>query len=85
LLKARLTEAGSARIAGTRVDLASVTIPVRVAGPLSAPTYQFDFGSMAAGVAEQAVQEQIEKKLGGKLPEGSGGLLQDTLKGLFKR
>ena len=85
LLKARLTEAGTARIAGTRVDLASVTIPVRVAGPLSAPTYQFDFGSMAAGVAEQAVQEQIEKKLGGKLPEGSGGLLQDTLKGLFKR
>ena len=85
LLKARVPEAGSARIAGARVDLAQLTIPVRVTGPLNAPTYQFDFAGVAAGVAEQAVKEQIEKKLGEKLPGGAGNLLQDAVKGLFKR
>ena len=86
LLKARLNEAGSARIDGTRVDLASITIPVRVTGPLEAPTYQFDFGDLAASVAGQALQDQIQKKLGGKLPPGAvGDVLQDAVKGLFRR
>ena len=86
LLKAQLNDTGTARIAGVRVDLASITIPVRVTGPLDAPTYQFDFGGLAASVAQQVLEEQIQKKLGGKLPEGTGGdLLQDAVKGLFRR
>jgi hypothetical protein len=68
------------------VDLASFAIPVRVTGPLEAPTYQFDFGDLAASVAGQALQDQIQKKLGGKLPPGvAGDVLQDAVKGLFKR
>ncbi|MGQ0752020.1 MAG: AsmA family protein [Betaproteobacteria bacterium] len=71
-------------------DLQGVTVPVRVAGPLDAPSYKLDFAALATDAAKQkleaTVRDQLEKRLGGGSKEGkSGGGLGDTLKGLFGR
>jgi len=53
-------------------DLSGVTVPVRVTGPLAAPSYKLDFGSMVTDVAKQEVQKRVtgelEKRLGGMIP-----------------
>jgi AsmA protein len=86
LLKANLVESVTGQSGKERIQVAAVTVPVRVTGPLAAPTYTIDFAAIAAGVAEQAIQDQLQKKLGVKLPEGlPGDILQDAVKGLFKR
>lgn len=71
-------------------DLDGVTVPVRVAGPLDAPSYKLDFAALATDAAKQkieaTVRDQLEKRLGGGSKDGkSGGGLGDTLKGLFGR
>jgi AsmA protein len=71
-------------------DLQGVTVPVRVSGPLDAPSYKLDFAALATDVAKQkleaTVKEGIEKRLGGSGKDGkSGGSLKDQLKGLFGR
>ncbi|HET9664561.1 MAG TPA: AsmA family protein, partial [Burkholderiales bacterium] len=72
-------------------DLQGVTVPVRVAGPLDAPSYKLDFAALATDAAKQkleaTVREQIERRLGGgaKDGKGGGGSLGDQLKGLFGR
>jgi len=71
-------------------DLQGVTVPVRVAGPLDAPSYKLDFAALATDAAKQkleaTVRDQVEKRLGGGSKDGkSGGDLGDRLKGLFGR
>ena len=72
-------------------DLQGVTVPVRVAGPLDAPSYKLDFAALATDAAKQKVEatvrEQVERRLGGGSKEGKsgGGGLGDQLKGLFGR
>ena len=72
-------------------DLHGVTVPVRVAGPLDAPSYKLDFAALATDAAKQkleaTVRDQLEKRLGGgsKDEKKSGGGLGDTLKGIFGR
>lgn len=70
-------------------DLQGVTVPVRVSGPLDAPSYKLDFAALATDAAKQrlegAVKERIEKQLGGGAQDGKGGGLKDRLKGLFGR
>lgn len=76
-------------------DLQGVTVPVRVSGPLDAPSYTLDFAAIATDAAKQkiesAVREQLERRLGGGSAEGKprdtkpGGSLKDQLKGLFGR
>jgi AsmA protein len=78
-------------------DLRGVTVPVRVSGPLSAPSYKLDFGSVVTDTAkqklEQRVTDELQKRLGGEAakdgaaPEGAkpGGSARDALKGLFGR
>lgn len=74
-------------------ELKGITVPVRVTGPLAAPSYQLDFGAMATDTAKQAITDQLQKRLGGGAakggvaPEGtkSGGSTRDVLKGLFGR
>jgi hypothetical protein len=64
-------------------------VPVRVSGPLDAPSYKLDFAALATDAAKQklegAVKERIEKQLGGGAQDGKGGGLKDRLKGLFGR
>jgi len=74
-------------------DLRGVTVPVRVTGPLSAPSYKLDFGATVKDTAKQAITDQLQKRLGGgaakdgAAPEGvkPGGSARDALKGLFGR
>jgi len=73
-------------------ELRGVTVPVRVSGPLAAPSFKLDFGSTAKDTAKQAITDQLQKRLGdgaakGDATEGakSGGSARDALKGLFRR
>jgi hypothetical protein len=70
-----------------------VTVPVRVSGPLAAPSYKLDFGSTVKDAAKQELKSRLLERLGGgaakesAAPEGakSGGSTRDVLKGLFGR
>jgi AsmA protein len=74
-------------------DLRGVTVPVRVTGPLAAPTYKLDFGAMATDTAKQELKSRLIERLGGggaakgdaKDGAKSGGSARDVLKGLFGR
>jgi len=76
-------------------NLKGLTVPVRVSGPLAAPSYKLDFGSMVTEAAKQKVEQAVRGKLeerlgGGAAKDGSkGGSLQEGLKeglkGLFGR
>jgi AsmA protein len=74
-------------------DLRGVTVPVRVSGPLAAPSYKLDFGRAATDTAKQRVTDELQKRLGGGAAKGSaapeekksGGSTRDALRGLFGR
>jgi len=79
-------------------ELKGITVPVRVTGPLAAPSYKLDFGSMVTDSVKQSVAEQLQKRLGGgaqkaeakggaakKDAKSPGGSSSDRLKGLFGR
>ena len=81
-------------------ELKGLTVPVRVAGPLAAPSYKLDFGAMVTETAKQTVVEQVQKRLGiGAAAKGApaagdaakqdgatpGGIVRDKLRGLFGR
>lgn len=59
-------------------ELAGITVPVRVTGPLASPAYKIDFGSMMTDVAKQKVEERLTSEIGKRLggvtgaPAGSG-------------
>jgi AsmA protein len=86
LLKANLVRGVTGQSGKEWLQIADVTVPVRVTGPLAAPSYTFDFATMAADLAQHALQQELQRKLGGKLPGGvPGDILQEAVKGLFKR
>ena len=86
LLKANLVEGVTGQSGKERIQIADINVPVRVTGPLNAPSYTFDFATMAADLAQQALREELQRKLGSKLPEGvPADILQEAVKGLFKR
>jgi AsmA protein len=75
-------------------ELKGVTVPVRVSGPLAAPSYKLDFAAMATDTAKQTVMDALQKRLGGGAAAGDaakkdggqpGGSVQDRIKGLFGR
>ncbi|MBX3661527.1 MAG: AsmA family protein [Burkholderiales bacterium] len=78
-------------------DLRGLTVPVRVSGPLKAPSYRLDFGAMVTDTVKQKAEDAVKQRLlerlapqpgaGGAAPaEGakSGGA-RDVLKGLLGR
>ena len=94
LVKASIV--GTAKGQGGREtdDLKGLTVPVKVAGPLGAPSYKLDFGAMVTDTAKQTVVEQAQKRLGIGAAAGdaakkdapaSGGSTRDKLRGLFGR
>lgn len=86
LLKANLVEGVTGQSGKEAIQIADITVPVRVTGPIGAPSYTFDYATMAADLAQQALRQELQRKLGGKLPEGlPTDILQEAVKGLFKR
>lgn len=91
LVKASIVGTTKGQGGGELADLQGLTVPVRVTGPLDAPSYKLDFAALATDAAKQklegTVRERIEKRLGsgGSKDEKSGGGLRDQLKGLFGR
>lgn len=78
-------------------DLRGLTIPVRVSGPLKAPSYRLDFGAMVTDTVKQKAEDAIKKRVldrlapqpgaGAAPAEGSrsGSSARDVLKGLLGR
>ncbi len=94
LVKAAIV--GTSRGQGGREadELKGITVPVRVTGPLAAPSYKLDFSAMATESARQAVTDALQKRFGGGAAAGdaakkdgapSGGSTRDRLRGLFGR
>jgi len=93
LVKASIVGTGKGQGGRDVEDLRGVTVPVRVSGPLAAPSYKLDFGSTVKDAAKQELKSRLLERLGGgaakdsAAPEGakSGGSTRDVLKGLFGR
>jgi AsmA protein len=74
-------------------ELRGVTVPVRVSGPLAAPSYKLDFGRAATDTAKQRLTDELQKRLGGGTAPGeatqegakSRGSTRDVLRGLIGR
>ncbi|HSE01337.1 MAG TPA: AsmA family protein [Burkholderiales bacterium] len=73
-------------------ELRGVTIPVRISGPLAAPSYKLDFGRAATETAKQRLTDELQRRLGGgAAKEDSGkeaakpGSTRDALRDLFRR
>lgn len=78
-------------------DLRGLTIPVRVSGPLKAPSYRLDFGAMVTDAVKQKAEDALKKRVldrlspqpgtGAAPAEGakSGGSAREALKGLLGR
>lgn len=74
-------------------DLRGVTVPVRVSGPLAAPSYKLDFGSTVKDAAKEELKSRLLDRFGGGTPKDgaapeekkSGSSTRDALKGLFGR
>jgi AsmA protein len=68
--------------------LKGVTVPVNITGPLARPSYAVDLGAVAGGAARQALEKELEKRLGGGPTGDTAGAKPsplDALKGLFKK
>jgi AsmA protein len=92
LIKAAIVGTSKGQGGRELADLQGVTVPVRVSGPLDAPSYKLDFAALATDAARQKVEstvrDQLERRLGtgAKEDKASGGSrLGDQLKGLFGR
>jgi AsmA protein len=73
-------------------ELRGVTVPVRISGPLAAPSYKLDFGRAATDAAKQRLTDELQRRLGGgAAKEDSGkeaakpGSTRDVLRDLFRR
>ena len=77
LVKAAIVATSKGQGGRDLTDLRGVTVPVRVSGPFTAPSYQLDFGSMVTDVAKQKIEERVTsevgKQLGGVLGGGAAG------------
>jgi AsmA protein len=66
-------------------QLSGVTIPVRASGPLANLKYTVDVAGLASEFAKGAVQQEIQRRLGGKAGSSQGGAagsVENALKGL---
>lgn len=69
--------------------LREVTVPVHLTGPIEAPAYRILWAEVGGAVLKNAVQDAIEKRLGGSGQENLEEKLKDSvgdrLKGLLRR
>jgi AsmA protein len=73
-------------------DVAGVTVPVRISGPLASLNYRLDVAALAKDVAKDRLQREVERRLGGKPGGQTGGqagdgagAVGDALRGLFQK
>lgn len=94
LVKASIVGTGKGQGGRDVEDLRGVTVPVRVSGPLAAPSYKLDFGRAATDTAKQELKSRLQDRLlGGGAAKGdaaqegtkSSGSTRDVLRGLFGR
>jgi AsmA protein len=92
LVKASIVGTGKGQGGREVEELRGVTVPVRVSGPLAAPSYKLDFGRAATDTAKRQLTDELQKRLGGgAAKEDSGkeaakpGSARDALRGLFGR
>jgi AsmA protein len=93
LVKATIVDTSRGQGGRDLDELRGVTVPVRVAGPLTNPSYKLDFGKAATESAKQRLSDELQKRLGGSAAKGDaakgeakpGGGTRDALKGLFGR
>lgn len=72
--------------------LREITVPVHLTGPIEAPAYRIMWAEVGGNVLRNAVEDAIEKRLGGSSGEGQEKLEErlkdsvgDRLKGLLRR
>lgn len=86
LLNAALVNTSKGQQGKERDDLAGVTVPIRIKGPLAKPSYSLDVASLIQQNANAKLEEkkaQLEKKLTDKLDKKIGSSLGQELKKLF--
>ncbi|MCC7483921.1 MAG: AsmA family protein [Burkholderiales bacterium] len=71
LVKASIVGTSKGQGGRELADLQGITVPVRVTGPMAAPSYQLDFGSMATDLAKQKVEERLTSEIGRRLGGGA--------------
>jgi AsmA protein len=65
-----------------RTDLAGLTVPVRLTGPLDDLKYQVDYRAMAGGALKSEAGEKLKERVGEQLKSDK---IQEKLKGLLGR
>ena len=101
LLRPTLVATSQGQGGKERSDVAGLTVPVKLTGPIASPQYSIDFAGMASEMVKGRVQDEIMKRIGGgsaggKAPDGKaadaksapvsgGGNIADRLKGILGR
>lgn len=100
LLKPTLVATTQGQGGKDRLDVAGLTIPVKLTGPLESPQYTIDFAGIVTDLAKQRLQDELLKRLGQKgapaapATAGKGGepaksepkdTIRDRLKGILGR
>lgn len=65
-------------------SLRGVTVPIRVGGSFSQPTYALDVESLLTETAKQQARERIEERLQEKIPENLQDNIRKGLRGLLR-
>jgi AsmA protein len=88
LAKATLVATSTGQGGKDAAQVAGVTVPVKVTGPFDALSFSVDVGALATDVAKDALQRELDRRLGGGAKAGQpqqGGGVEDALRGLFGR
>ena len=88
LLKATVVATSTGQGGKDLAQVAGITVPVKVTGPFDSLSYTVDIGALATDVAKDALQRELERRLGGGKagqPQQGGSSVEDAVRGLFGR
>ncbi|MCL6635268.1 MAG: AsmA family protein [Peptococcaceae bacterium] len=71
LVKAAIVATSRGQGGRERAELAGVTVPVRVAGPIGSPFYTLDFSAMVTEAAKQKLEQAVTRRLEERLLGGA--------------
>ncbi len=87
-LKATVVATSTGQGGKDLAQIAGVTVPVKVTGPFDSLSYTVDIGALATDVAKDALQRELERRLGGGKtgqPQQGGSSVEEAVRGLFGR
>jgi AsmA protein len=87
-LKATVVATSTGQSGKDLAQVAGVTVPVKVTGPFDSLSYTVDIGALATDVAKDALQRELERRLGGGKtgqPQQGGSSVEEAVRGLFGR